>query len=28
VETDGKKDHAKIRDFMHNARAAAKSING
>ena len=26
VETNGKKDHAKIRDFMHKARAASKAI--
>ena len=26
VETNGKKDHAKIRDFMHEARAASKAI--
>ena len=23
VETDGKKDHAKIREFLQNAKAAA-----
>ena len=29
VETDGNKDHQKIRDFMHNSRAAAaKTPNG
>ena len=27
VETDGNKDHAKIRDFMHKARSTAKSIS-
>ena len=26
VEVNGKKDHAKIRDFMHKARAASKAI--
>ena len=26
VETNGKKDHAKIRDFMHKARATPKAI--
>jgi phosphoribosylanthranilate isomerase len=26
VETNGVKDHAKIRDFMHKARAASKVI--